>query len=259
LLKDLEAQLKASNSTTKPNDAWPQPDWWSKPQFQVVADRLREWGLRQGLLKPVELDPKTADLNKTYAKVLFFARFVRGLYDAPYPFVESGLADRSGMTPQQFEAHLKLGEQLFYDMQCLKCHVLGDPSVPGAQKNPTAPSLSLTHERLQRRWVRHWVQEPGIIQIGTKMPPFLTGFEVKALHGQPWPRSQGGSPDEVKRVESKYGDTADEQASLMLDFLYEAGARGHTGIQPAAAPATATTMPAASAATTPATTTSPSR
>jgi hypothetical protein len=49
----------------------------------------------------------------------------------------------------------------------------------------------------------------------------------------------------VKRVEAKYGDTADKQAKLLLDFLYEAGARGYTGVQPTASAATApTTGPA---------------
>lgn len=244
LIKDMEGRLRASKSTTRPSDAWPEPDWWSDPKFKSVADRLREWGLREGLIKQVEVDPKTADYNKLYAKLLFYARFIQHLYNAPYPFVDSGMPDRAGMTAAQFEAHFKLGEQLFYEMQCLKCHVLGDPDVPGAQKNPTAPSLSLTYQRLQRPWVRNWVQEPGVIQIGTKMPPFLTGFAIMNLHGQAWPRSQGAAADEVKRVEAKFGDTADEQAALLLDFIYEAGARGYTGIQPSAPTAAPTTAPA---------------
>jgi cytochrome c2 len=245
LAKSIEAELKASKSTTKPSEMWPAADWWSRPQFRGVADRLREWSLREGLLKPIEFDPKTADYNKAYAKALFYARFVCELYDAPFPFVDAGLPDKGAMTDAEAQQHFKLGEQLFYEMQCLKCHVLGDSSVPGAQQNPTAPNLSLAHERLQRRWTRDWVQEPYIIQLNTKMPPFLTGFDAKKLDGLPWPRSQGGAPEEVKRVEAKYGDTADKQAKLLLDFLYEAGARGYTGVQPAASAATApTTGPA---------------
>jgi hypothetical protein len=48
----------------------------------------------------------------------------------------------------------------------------------------------------------------------------------------------------VKRVEAKYGDTADKQAKLVLDFLYEAGARGYTGVQPVGATSAPTTGPA---------------
>ena len=89
---------------------------------------------------------------------------------------------------------------MFYEMQCLKCHVLGDPNVEGANKAPTAPNLSLVQRRLQPRWVRHWVQEPAIIQVGTAMPPFLTGQAIWDYHGMAWPRSQGVAEAEVKRA-----------------------------------------------------------
>src|SRR5205814_954937 len=122
----------------------------------------------------------------------------------------------------------------------LKCHVLGDPSVPGAQKTPTAPNLTLAHRRLQRRWVRHWVQEPAIIQIGTAMPPFFTGLSIFDIHGMTWPRSQGVAEAEAKRVESTYGDTVEAQTGLLLDFIYAAGVRGYTGVPPAGGVAAAT-------------------
>jgi cytochrome c551/c552 len=235
--KAIAADLKAANSTTQPSEAWPaQDDWWTKREFAPTAEALKNWALRRGLVRDIELDPSKntpEQLNKTYKTMLFKARFVGGLFDAPYPFVDSGRADWGSMTPELREQHFKLGEQLFYEMQCLKCHVLGDPSVEGAQKNPTAPNLSLTYQRLQREWVRHWVQEPGVIQVGTAMPPFLTGLPVFNLHGQPWPRSQDAAPAEVQRVEQTYGDTPQKQAKLLLDFLYEAGERGYTGVQPA--------------------------
>src|SRR5207247_8642809 len=146
------------------------------------------------------------------------------------------------------------GEARFYEMQCLKCHVLGDPSVAGANKSPTAPNLTLASRRLQRRWVRHWVQEPPIIQPGTAMPPFFSGGPDAATpvwdpHGQSWPRAQKTErPPEA--IEADFGKTVDEQTALLLDFLYAAGVRGHTGIQPAPPPTAtkpaATTAPATS-------------
>jgi hypothetical protein len=69
------------------------------------------------------------------------------------------------------------------------------------------------------------------------MPPFFTGLPVFDLKGQPWPKSQGVQPAEVDRVQALYGSTADEQTGLLLDFLYAAGVRNYTGIQPVAAPA----------------------
>jgi plastocyanin len=170
------------------------------------------------------------------------------LYNAPYPFVETP-------RPDVDDARFKKGEAFFYELQCLKCHVLGDPNVPGAQKNPTAPNLSLASRRLQRRWVRHWTQEPPIIQVGTAMPPFFTGLGIFDVHGQAWPRSQGVAEAEAQRIEKIYGNNVEEQEALLLDFIYAAGVRGYTGIQPAAS-ATPTTpapasAPAPSAASTP--------
>src|SRR4029077_7066311 len=164
-------------------------------------------------------------LRKAYKFLLFKAAFTRELYAAPYPFVDSP-------RPQISNERFKLGEKFFYEMQCLKCHVLGDPNVNGANKAPTAPNLSLAQQRLQRRWVRHWVQEPNIIQVGTAMPPFFTGLSIFHLEGQPWPKSQGVPEAEVKRVEEKYGKTVEEQTALLLDFLYSAGVNGFTGVQP---------------------------
>ena len=100
-----------------------------------------------------------------------------------------------------------------------------------------------------------------MIQIGTAMPPFFTGLNIFDVHGQAWPRSQGASPAEVNRVESQYGKTPEEQTGLLLDFLYAAGVRGYTGVQPAtASPASASSSsPAASKpAAKPASTTRPS-
>src|SRR5439155_10943056 len=132
------------------------------------------------------------------------------------------------------------------------CHVLGDPNIEGANKNPTAPNLSLAHLRLQRRWVRHWVQDPDIIQKGTAMPPFFTGLPIyatvtpdaKAPLGQSQPRAQTVAEPQASQIEEKYGKTVEEQTGLLLDFLYAAGARGYTGKQPAPpAPSKPTTAP----------------
>jgi hypothetical protein len=152
--------------------------------------------------------------------------------------------------------------------------------IPGAQKNPTAPNLQLAHRRLQRRWVRHWVQEPPVIQPGTKMPAFLSGLSGNSptfdLHGQPWSEALGRPKEEVEFFNNRYGKTADEQANLVLDYLYVAGTRGVASVQipldqlphppsattqPAAVTSAPATAPSAVPATAPATapTTAPSQ
>ncbi len=210
--------------------AMPGEDWYTRPEFQPAVDYLKQWALMNKQISELQLDPtknKPEEIARNIHTVLFKADFVSDLYNAPYPFVETPRPDID-------EARFKKGEALFYEMQCLKCHVLGDPNVPGAQKTPTAPNLSLAWRRLQRRWIRHWVQEPPIIQVGTAMPPFFTGLPVFNEHGQPWPRSQGLTAAEVDAAEAKYGKTVDEQTNLLLDFIYAAGMRGYTGIQPVA-------------------------
>lgn len=263
VVKYVQEQVTAAPTTQPraPAAAWPGDDWYTRPEFSTAAGNLKDWSIALGLMKPLQLDPtklSATDVGKGYREALTKARFIMELYDSPYPFVDT---PRPEITQEKF----KLGEQLFYEMQCLKCHVLGDPSIDGAQKNPTAPNLSLTSRRLQRRWVRHWVQEPGVIQVGTAMPPFLTGMPIfdvvnaagTAPTGQPWPRSQNGSPADIEKTEARFGNTADLQADLVLDFLYAAGVRGYTGIQPVApaptAPATKPAVPATQPAAKPAT------
>ena len=141
-------------------------------------------------------------------------------------------------------------------MQCLSCHFLGDPSAPGSVKEPKAPNLSLVSVRLQRRWSRHWVQEPPVIQAGTKMPQFFSGLPIFKLDGQDWAAAQGLPQAEIDRTRKAYGSTVEEQNDLLWDFLYASGVRNHTSVQPAKAsapsekPAAAPAAPAAAAPTT---------
>ena len=123
-------------------------------------------------------------------------------------------------------------------MQCLNCHKLGDPDAPGAVKDPKGPNLSLVYLRLQRRWVRHWVQEPPVMQVNTKMPQFFSGLPVLKIDGQGWAAAQGLPQAEIDRTTKAYGSTGDDQANLILDYLYAAGEQRTTDVQPpkAAAP-----------------------
>ena len=208
----------------------PGEDWYTRPEFAQAVEYIEDWALTNKQISELQLDPtknKPEEIARNIHMILFKVDFTSELYKAPYPFVETPRPDID-------DARFKKGEALFYDMQCLKCHVLGDPDVPGAQKTPTAPNLSLASRRLQRRWIRHWVQEPPIIQVGTAMPPFFTGLPVLNEQGQPWPRSQGEGAAEIAKAEAKYGNTVDEQTNLLLDFIYAAGVRGFTGIQPVA-------------------------
>ena len=71
----------------------------------------------------------------------------------------------------------------------------------------SAPNLDLTHQRLRREWVRNWMLEPGWITPGTKMP-------------QNFPK--GVSPFEG---DPKYPGTGADHIGLIVDYLYDAGAK----------------------------------
>ena len=220
--------------------------WHLEPTLETQRKALETWALNLRQILPLQLDParnNAADLDKSYATLLFKARFIAGLYDAPYPFAEDS-------RPTLPDDRRKRGEQLFYEMQCLKCHMFGETN-PN-EKIPAsvvAPNLALANDRLQRRWVRHWIQEPPVIQVGTPMPQFLSGLPIFKLDGQSWPRAQGLNDQEIARIEQAYGSDPNEQANLVLDFLYWAGARNLTLSQPAGAGApTASPSPASQGA-----------
>ena len=212
-------------------------EWFKQPSLAASRDFLVQWALDNNQFNYRALDPQLTqgeELATNYQQLLFKAQFLAGLYEAP-PAAPYLLSDSSA--PQISEERFKQGERLFYDMQCLTCHVLGDPKAPGALPNPTAPNFSQVFGRIQRRWARHWVQETTTMQPGTAMPPFFTGLPVLSIDGQSWPRAQQvGDPLQqawiTQHVEKTYGPTADGQADLVLDFIFAAGARGYTAVQP---------------------------
>jgi hypothetical protein len=249
VIKYVEAERAKVKDLPTPDKAWPGDDWYRRPEFAQAAQYLREWSLpqRSDNMRPIELDEtknSPLDLGKSYRRALYKARFTMRLYDSPYPFVEGG-------TPEQIsDERYKLGEEFFMQMQCLSCHYLGDPNAPGAVKDPKAPNLSLTAERLQRRWVKHWVQEPPVIQPGTSMPAFFTGLPIFDLRGQTWSEATGRPKEEVEFFNKRYGNTPEKQMSLVLDYLYTAGARNVTAVQK---PVDQLPRPPGAAATQPAT------
>ena len=220
-----------ANATTQAAAGPVKKPWYAEDTLKTQREFLESWALNFKQIIPLQLNPRQntpEELEKNYATLLFKARFTAGLYDAPYPFVDSS-------RPAVSQERLQKGQALFFEMQCLKCHMFGETN-PDEKVPPSvvAPNLALADERLQRRWVRHWVQEPPIIQVGTAMPPFLSGIGALKLDGLSWPRSQQMQEPEAQRIEQAYGNDPNEQAALVLDFLYWAGSRNLTLAQPAA-------------------------
>ncbi|MCH8251438.1 MAG: c-type cytochrome [Planctomycetes bacterium] len=100
-----------------------------------------------------------------------------------------------------------------YDGDVVTIATVEGPSANGeteqiALSPASAPNLSLTQRRLRRAWVYAWMLQPGWMQPGTKMPMNFP---------------DGKSPFEGHE---DYPATSADQIDLLVDFLYDAGARG---------------------------------
>lgn len=201
---------------TSPSDK-PAADWHREPQFARTTRFLAQYAMDNRLKNPLEFhgDDDSPDIAKAYDDARRQAAFFADLYNVHYPFVS---APRSAVSDERFDA----GRELVIDrLDCLACHALGDPNVPGANKNPSAPNLSLTHRRLRWEWVDKWMQEPAWIQPGTKMPQWFPGGRSAFVD----------FGDTRAAYEQKFGSQGPQQIDVLLDFLYEAGERAYTGVK----------------------------
>lgn len=194
----------------------PGDEWYREPSLKRAARALSDYTIQNRLATPLDYEAAadSPDMISAFARARRQAAFVQDLYDVHYPFVAG---ERKAASAPQFEA----GREMLIDtLDCLACHALGDPNVAGANKNPTAPNLSLAYRRLRWEWVQKWLQEPGWIQPGTKMPQWFPGQ-----------RTAFADFNNRAEMEARYGSSGPEQIELLMKFLYEAGARAYTGVR----------------------------
>ena len=67
--------------------------------------------------------------------------------------------------------HAKDAEQLFKELQCINCHVVGSLR-PGQDPGSAAPNLLMAKNRLRPDWIPLWLQNPQALLDGTRMPSF---------------------------------------------------------------------------------------
>ena len=195
LLKDAAKMKESSGPTTQPtdpNDIWPPDDWFAanargESKYSAVAADLKQWALENTLAKPSDfaMDAGEESIERAYKSALFDARYVSKSFVGSYPFAELA---RPTPSKDRFAA----GEKLYHYMQCHTCHVIGNDAAEGVNKAPKGPNLSLTYRRLQRKWVRNWVQEPQTIQPGNPMAAiFFSGRGIQAISGLPSGATKG--------------------------------------------------------------------
>ena len=202
-------------------------DWFLQEKFDEESAFLGRYAMQQKQIKVTDLNRGGAvtpaevfdAVGSKYDKIMERTGFLKDVFSIQYPFpgkVAGSINDE----------RFKLGEEFFYNQKCLACHVAGDPSKPGTTTDIKAPNFALTSERLRYDWVAHWVTDPQAIQPGANMPQIFQGGQ-SAFATMP--------PEQRAEFEGKFGKTANEQISLLVDFLFELGNRRYTAIQPGAA------------------------
>lgn len=229
---------KGEGSSEQPAPAaQPGADWFTQPALAKAADWLGRFTLRNKLTAPFDFDTSAAKtgaeareaLVPAFEKVLERTGFIGNLQDVAYPF--SG-APHALVSNERYAS----GKSLLLELKCLACHVAGDPKAPGTTLEVKAPNLALAHKRLRQEWVVQWLYNPQWIQPGTNMPQLFGGGNSAFKD----------YPDEQKKVlEEKFGNIGEGQIRLLVDALYDLGARNETVTQP---PAPAEAAPAAEAA-----------
>jgi cytochrome c553 len=173
---------------------------------------LDDWALLHKLAVPIDLNPaysNRAQIEETQRNVQFEAEFTANLYDTA--FLEKELPTSIS------EDRFKLGERFLQTAQCLACHLMsGDGS--GDLTKAKAPNLDLTAERLQKKWVKALLEAPEVVLHGTNMPRYFTGEAGIA------------SNSAVRAAMQLFGKSAQEQTSLLIDFLYAAGPRHYATV-----------------------------
>jgi cytochrome c2 len=103
----------------------------------------------------------------------------------------------------------KDADQLFKDLQCINCHVLGQLR-PGQDPGSAAPNLLLAKERLRPDWIPLWLKNPQALMDGTRMPSF-------------WDFSDEAHPTSPSKL---FNGDAKQQIDALRDYLMHLELKG---------------------------------
>ncbi len=70
------------------------------------------------------------------------------------------------------------GRQMFDQLQCMKCHMVGSQRPPGRAAGDLAPDLSMAKTRLDPDWIIDWLADPNKLLPGTRMPTFFAAGQT---------------------------------------------------------------------------------
>jgi mono/diheme cytochrome c family protein len=148
---------------------------WLHTFLQDPSNKIRPWlQLRMPTFEFTE--------EETNAITQYFA----AQDGVPYPYQPK---------PAKDGTLLAAGRDLFTKWQCIKCHVVAG-KLPNQEPANMAPDLARVPERLRADWIGHWLEDPGKIQPGTRMP---SNFPVDPQENA-YPDILGG--DQKKQIEA---------------------------------------------------------
>ncbi len=162
------------------------PDWL----FEFLKEPSE---IRYGL----KVRMPTFELSDDDATTL--VKYFSALDDEPFPY-------ETLETPTPTTAELRVGKQIFDELQCISCHPSQGEVIPEGSDKAGRPDLSLAKDRLKPDWLIDWMKDPQAFQPGTAMP-------------QAWPLVGG----QYMPVDGYAGNDAEKQIQLVRDYLISLG------------------------------------
>ena len=126
-------------------------------------------------------------------------KYFSALDDEPFPY-------ETLEVPTPTSAELRVGKQIFDELQCISCHPSQGEVIPEGSDKAGRPDLSLAKGRLKPDWLIDWMKDPQSFQPGTAMP-------------QAWPLVGG----QYMAVDGYAENDAEKQIQLVRDYLISLG------------------------------------
>ena len=133
------------------------------------------------------------------AEATTLVEYFSALDDEPFPY-------ETLEVPTPTRAELRVGKQIFDELQCISCHPSQGEVIPEGSDKAGRPDLSLAKERLKPDWLIDWMKDPQAFQPGTAMP-------------QAWPLVGG----QHMAVDGYAGNDAEKQIQLVRDYMISLG------------------------------------
>lgn len=154
---------------------------FTPPLLYGEGSKVQFAWLYRFLNKPVSLRPwlevRMPTFNFQPDEVTSIVRYFATVdnEDYPYGFFKETYEGYIVKKEKEDPDYLKKARNLFEskNVNCASCHVRGDLTPEGGGPSDWAPDLSRASKRLKPGWIASWLQNPQLIQPGTKMPRFF--------------------------------------------------------------------------------------